>query len=181
MKDETLFQAGFKMIVLDVPHKGAIPVEWESDIAWMAIAARQKYVVMPVMPPWLTQRHDFSWKRQVASWILLLLGCAGIYAGSNTLLPLYASQEKDTAIINESPLQTVEAPASLKLDAIIYNGPADWAVWINGQKHAPDMKDAALKIIDINSKQVVVRWQNNQSIKDYILFIENGAQGAIVP
>jgi hypothetical protein len=158
------------------PKGELVPPEWGADIAWLATAAGHKKPVMPFEPGWLRMQRTSMWKRQIALWVLLFFGSAGIYSGVNILSqpgivtpPPPASAPQ--AHSENTPPPAEATPPVLRVDAIIYNGPEDWVVWINGEKHVPGGASGQLKVVDVSARHVTVRWQEADAREDIVLDI----------
>jgi hypothetical protein len=159
------------------PKADFVPHEWAADIAWLHIAAQEKHAALPIDTSWLRQMRDGSMKKQIALWVLIFFGSAGIFSGMSILTsvdtshivqskieqvvptPSLAMEPKPVTVI-EPPLAT---PPALKLDAVIYNNPADWVVWINGEKHLPGAEKNHLTMLDVSPQSVLVHWQDGKA------------------
>ena len=52
------------------------------------------------------------------------------------------------------------APAdSLHLAAILYRGPDDWRIWLNGQSFTPQARPRAIEILKVTAEAVVLAWR----------------------
>ncbi len=49
--------------------------------------------------------------------------------------------------------------ASLHLAAIVYRGPDDWRIWLNGQSFTPSMRPRAIEILQVTAEAVVLAWR----------------------
>lgn len=86
--------------------------------------------------------------KQPARHLLALLFCAA--------LPARAADIPDSLFLTKSE-QTPATPAAqtppnrTALDAIVYYGPEQWQVWVNGQAYNPDSQSAALTIVAVTA------------------------------
>lgn len=187
---EELKSMNVQLYVLDAPRGEIVPPEWASDIAWLALAARQREATLPLSPYWLKQRRESQWKRRIALWVLLFFGSAGIYSGASILTKSMVHEPEQAPVATPVPLQTSKLeevppppapPPQLALDAVIYNGPTDWAVWINGEKHDPENLGGSYKVVGVTPAEVTVLWQDGQHSENLTLVMKNEAQGIVLP
>ena len=167
-----LESARVQIYALTTSHAALVPPEWTADIAILCAAARQKHAEAPVHPLWLKQRRDSVFKRQIAMWVLTLFGCAGIYSGMAILTRANKPEAPPPAQI--APVSEVkpEPLPALKLDAVVYNGPEDWAVWINGEKHTPNEAGGGMyKIVNVAPDGILVHW-NSGAVPDTRLSLQ---------
>lgn len=178
-----------QLYALDAPAPGIVPPEWAADIAWLAMAAAQNHSAMSVEPAWLRQRHHSFLSRKLAMIALLCFGSAGVYTGVS-LLTKPATQEEITPpalMLPAEPEPRVEAPPApppappdMKLEAVIYNNPQDWAVWIDGQKYVPQSETGgAVTVVDVSPGEVLVRWQQGETAKEIPLTLKTAATGLV--
>lgn len=155
-----LESARVQIYALTNSHAALVPPEWAADIAILSSAARQKHAEAPVHPLWLKERRDSVLKRQIAMWVLMLFGGAGIYSGMSILTHAGRKETPPPAQIAPVTELKKESRPALKLDAVLYNGPEDWAVWINGEKHMPGETGGAYKIVNVAPDGILVRWNS---------------------
>jgi hypothetical protein len=164
-----------QIYALEAPHASMVPPEWSADIAWMSTAARQKHAVLPIHPQWLKERRDSVMKRQIALWALIGFGSAGIYSGMTMLVNV---GHKEPPLMAAEPIAAAKAfepPPQLNLEAVLYNGPQDWAVWINGEKRMPGDDSGAYKIVDVTPAEVRVQLLNQHEETVLNLHKDTGA------
>ncbi len=162
-----------QLITIASPKAAHVPAEWAADIAWLQVAAQEKDAAMPIDTSWLKQMRSGSMKRQIALWVLIFFGSAGIYSGMSILtnvdggqsvhatpVPSLAMEPIKPVSMAEPPLVT---PPELKLNAVIYNNPQDWVVWINGEKHVPGDIKNHLTMLDVSPQSVLVHWQDGKA------------------
>ena len=51
------------------------------------------------------------------------------------------------------------AADSLHLAAIVYHGPDDWRIWLNGQSFTPQARPRAIEILQVTAEAVVLAWR----------------------
>ncbi|NDE89573.1 MAG: hypothetical protein EB059_00320 [Alphaproteobacteria bacterium] len=160
-----------QVIAIATPTVETVPPEWSADIAWLHVVARAKHAAMPIDPPWLRQRRDGGMKKQIALWVLIVFGGAGIFSGMSILTKVdepaaQVHSVPSLAMEPVKPMTKIEpplpVPPELKLDAVIYNSPQDWVVWINGEKHVPGIIKNHLTLLDVSPQSVEVQWQNGK-------------------
>ncbi len=49
--------------------------------------------------------------------------------------------------------------ASLHLAAIVYHGPDDWRIWLNGRSFTPRVRPPAIEILQVTVEAVVLAWR----------------------
>ena len=49
-------------------------------------------------------------------------------------------------------------PADIHLGAVLYYGPGDWTLWIDGEKWTPDTRRADLQIVEVTPDEVHLDW-----------------------
>ena len=162
-----------QIITITSPKAAHVPAEWSADIAWLQVAAQEKHAALPIDTRWLKQIRDGSMKRNIALWVLIFFGSAGIYSGMSILTGVDSSQtthaEPAPSLAMEpvKPVTLVEpplaSPPALKLNAVIYNSPQDWVVWINGEKHIPGDIKNNLTMLDVSPQSVHVHWQEGKA------------------
>ncbi len=159
-----------RLVVQSIEQAENIPSQWVADIMWLYRAALKKYPVMPVDIDWLKQRRHGRMKNRVVLWGLVLLGCVGLSAGVwmldrwNSLPMLQPAQVPLLAMELATPVEPPSTPApTLKLEAVIYNSPQDWVVWINGEKHDSGHTNDYLTVLEVSPQSVQVHWQNEKS------------------
>ncbi|MBY0429109.1 MAG: hypothetical protein K2Q32_07810 [Alphaproteobacteria bacterium] len=173
------------------PKAAHVPPEWTADIAWLHVAAQEKDAAMPVDTTWLKQLRDGSMKRQIALWVLIFFGSAGIYSGMSILtnvdggqvvrpapVPSLAMEPIKPVSVVEPPLAT---PPVLKLNAVIYNSPQDWVVWINGEKHVPGDVKNNLTMVDVSPQSVLVHWQEGKAEQQMTLNLVPSSSQIVSP
>ncbi len=161
-----------QVVAIASPKAAHVPVEWAADITWLHIAAQEKHSALPIDTGWLRQMRDGIMKKQIAVWVLLAFGSAGIFSGMSILTSVGNSEHAAAvpAVIEpvkpvsqlqpEAPLAT---PPQLTLNAVIYNSRQDWVVWINGEKHLPGETTHHLTMIDVSPQSVSVHWQDGKA------------------
>ena len=161
-----------QLITIASPKTAHVPAEWAADIAWLQVAANEKDAAMPVDTSWLKQMRSGTMKRQIALWVLIFFGSAGIYSGMSILTnvdgaqtthsetaPSLAMEPPKPVSVVEPVVEPAATPPALKLNAVIYNTPQDWVVWINGEKHIPGDIKNHLTMLDVSPQRVMVHWQ----------------------
>lgn len=174
-QDAALSALNTQVIAIVSPKTAHVPPEWAADIAWLHVAAQEKHAALPMDTSWLRQMRDGSMKKQIAVWVLLAFGSAGIFSGMSILTGVGNSAHVATAPVQitepvkpvsmiapepEAPLAT---PPALTLNAVIYNSPNDWVVWINGEKHVPGIEKNHLTLLDVSPQHVSVHWQDGKA------------------
>jgi hypothetical protein len=81
-------------------------------------------------------------------------------------------------VIPQAPLAT---PPELKLEAVIYNSPQDWVVWINGEKHVPGDVKNHLTMLDVSPQSVLVNWQDGKAQQRITLNLVPSGNMAAIP
>ncbi len=162
-----------QLIAIASPKTAHIPAEWAADVAWLQVAAQEKHAAMPIDTSWLKQMRDGSMKKQIALWVLIFFGSAGIFSGMSILTNVDSGQQvhpasaPSLAMEPVKPVSVVEpplpTPPELKLNAVIYNNPQDWVVWINGVKHLPGEDKQHLTMLDVSPQTVLVHWQDGKA------------------
>ncbi len=190
--DESLRRLDCRLVVLKAPQAGLVPPEWEADIVWAAQATKQNLPLVPLVPFWMKERSARDRVRQVVVVLLMLFGMAGIYMGSSIMFrpktaPAPVKVEAPPTppaariVVEEKPPAPPSPPPAPRLDALVYNGPEDWSVWLDGVKFtasAPVVGD--LRVTAITPESVGVRWEKDGQKVDYILRREeNPAAGAV--
>jgi hypothetical protein len=181
-----------QLVALSPPKQNSVPPEWGADIAWLSVAGSQKNAVMPIDPEWRREIRDGSMKKNIALWVLLLFGSAGVYSGMSMLMqvsdaaplstsvPMVAPVIEDTKPVTqiEPPIELqvvgpiappLPTPPTLKLQAVLYHAPHDWSVWINGEKHVPGEVKDHLTLLHVSSNAVRVLWQDGAAEKQFSL------------
>lgn len=197
-----LQQAGVQVIALEPPKPDLVPDVWALDLALLARLAKMQKRLLPFSPDWLKGRQSRFNLRQDVSTLMFVFGLAGIAFGLETLYgpSFFTNKKKDETEASasvapvavpapvpvaapppEPPKPEVEAPKppDLKLDALMYNSPQDWAVWINGRKYTPEDNSGPLVIEDVSEASVRVLWQQGESQKEYILKSGDAGTGVI--
>lgn len=130
---------------------------------------------MPMDTSWLRQMRDGSMKKQIAVWVLLAFGSAGIFSGMSILTGVGNSAHvanapvqmtkppKPVSMVVPEPEAPLATPPALTLNAVIYNSPNDWVVWINGEKHVPGTVTNHLTMLDVSPQHVSVHWQDGKA------------------
>ncbi|MDX1922896.1 MAG: hypothetical protein SFW65_07195 [Alphaproteobacteria bacterium] len=161
-----------QLIAIPSPKTAHVPHEWAADIAWLHIAAQEKHAALSIDTSWLRQMRDGTMKKQIAVWVLMVFGSAGIFGGMSILTNVGKSEHAAAvpAVIEtikpvsqlppEAPLAT---PPQLTLNAVIYNNPQDWVVWINGEKHVPGQTINHLTMLDVSPQSVSVHWKDGKA------------------
>ena len=180
-----------QLITIASPKATHVPAEWAADIAWLQVAAQEKDAAMPIDTGWLKQIRDGSMKRNIAVWVLVIFGGAGIYSGMSILTNVDAGQSvhplpvPSLAMEPIKPVSVVEpplaTPPALKLNAVIYNNSHDWVVWINGQKHVPGDIKNNLTMIDVSPQSVLVHWQEGKAEQQITLNLVPSSSQSITP
>lgn len=203
-----LQQESVQLVALEPPRPDLVPEAWGLDVALLARLAGQKKRYLPFTPDWLKGRHQRFILRQDVSILMFVFGCAGIAFGLETLLgpkfftqgkaptevalsqpsaapvvpviaPPPASVSAPAPVELEKPASELIAPPDLKLEAIMYNSPQDWAVWINGKKYTPEDSEGAITIEDVSDDAVRVLWQQGESRKEIMLKLGGASTGAV--
>jgi hypothetical protein len=174
---EELRSLDCRVVALRSTHADLLPPEWEGDISWVSQVALQKLPLVPLMPFWMKERAASHRIRKVIALLLMGFGLAGIYIGS--VIIFGKKPEPPPAPVVDAPPALIPKAPELKLEALIYNGAADWSVWINGQKFTAVHPVANhLRITDISAESVSVRWEEGGQVKDYTLEARDTVGGA---
>ncbi|MBI3419942.1 MAG: hypothetical protein HY053_07415 [Proteobacteria bacterium] len=176
--NEALRALECRVVALKAAQAGLVPPDWEADMAWTAQAAEQKMPLVPLVPFWMKQRAGLRLLQKVAFLLMMAFGMAGIFMGSQIMFT-----PKPVPPPAPLPVQNrvqVTKPPELHLDALIYNSPEDWSVWISGQKYtatAPSLRN--VRVTSISAQGVAVRWEQGAEAQDYVLRQENAASDAV--
>jgi hypothetical protein len=180
-------RAGIEVFAMEAPRSDLVPSPFALDIAVLARLALQKKRLLPFAPDWLKGRHERIIMRQDVSIMMFVFGCAGIAFGLQTLLGTKLFSPKSPPAIEHveerGPIQVApeakKTPPAMKLDALVINGPSDWAVWINGQKYTPEIQEGPIKVLDVGQEGVHVLWQEGDNRKEMFLKPDGGTTGKV--
>ncbi len=172
-----------RVIALEAPtashaNSAGVPPAFELDLALLARVAGRRKPALPFAPDWLKSRHNRLVLREDVSILMFVFGVAGLAFGLITLF----KPPKIVQIPAPAPLMAMEQPAApkpvepmppMKLDAVIYNGPNDWTVWINGDAYRPGETKNDITVVDASAQDAHVKWQKGDARQEVFLNLQN--------
>ncbi len=101
--------------------------------------------------------------KETLLFLLCLLAACPSYAANDgpprTSL-FFTPQEANAASIL-APRAPPEAEGDIHLGAVLYYGPDDWVLWLQGKKWTPSTQSRDLRVLEVAEDEVRLAWREN--------------------